>query len=408
MTEKATHIRLSDLRGFHRLASDATLGVTDLVEAMHAAIARPLGVSGGSPQGRTRGITGLAYRSVRGVTRLVGLGVEALLGLLPAPAGPTRSSPQREAVLAALNGVWGDHLAASANPLAIGMCLRANGAPLTIDRDALAGTAADPGRRLLVLVHGLCMNDLQWLRAGHDHGAALARDLGYTPIYAHYNSGRHVSTNGRELGDLLEKLVGAWPHPIERLAIVGHSMGGLVARSACHYAALAGHAWPARLDRLVFLGTPHFGAPLERAGALADFLLEISPYTAPFARLGKARSAGIRDLRHGYLLDEDWQRQPARSATALHSPVPLPAGVRCFAAAASRQAKPGPPAARVRGDGLVPVDSALGRHRDPSFALALPEAHRWVGYGMGHFDLLDRGEVYRQIAHWLADDPASG
>jgi pimeloyl-ACP methyl ester carboxylesterase len=201
------------------------------------------------------------------------------------------------------------------------------------------------------------MNDLQWRRQGHDHGEALARDLGYTPVYLHYNSGRHISTNGREFADLVEALLNGWPEPVETLVIIGHSMGGLVARSACDCAARAGHAWLLRLNALIFLGTPHHGAPLERAGAFVDFLLGISPYTAPFARLGKVRSAGIKDLRHAHLRDEDGcSRLPAR-----HASRPLPSdGVRCLAIAASKEWPLPPPDSR---DGLVPVSSALGRHR---------------------------------------------
>jgi len=117
----------------------------------------------------------------------------------------------------------------------------------------------------------------------------------------------------------MQMLLDAWPTPIERLAIVGHSMGGLVARSACHYATQAGHTLPGRLDDLVLLGTPHIGAPPERAGAWVDFLMEISPYSAPLARLGKVRSALIKDLRHGYVRDEDWQPHSSANARDLSS-----------------------------------------------------------------------------------------
>ncbi len=402
---KPAHIRLSDLRGFHRLANDATVGLADLVEAMHQTIARTPGIIGKSPKGRTNGITGLVYRSVRGVTRLVGVGVDGLLGLLAPLVAEKQSSQEREAILAALNGVLGDYLVASGNPLAITMCLRATGTSLKITRAALAAAFPDPGRKMLVLVHGLCMNDLQWLREGHDHGAALARDLGYTPVYLHYNTGRHISTNGREFGDLMEMLLREWPYPIDQVAIIGHSMGGLVAHSACHYAALGGHAWPKRLDHLVFLGTPHFGVPLARAGTWADFMVGISPYTAPFARLGKVRSAGINDLSHANLRDDDWQATPAASLRVARSPLPLPGGVRCYAVAASKQERPNSAGTKIRGDGLVPVNSALGRHRDAALNLALPETHRWVGYGTGHLDLLSRVEVYERIRRWLAVDP---
>jgi hypothetical protein len=261
---RTTHLHPADLRGFARLATQATAGLADLVEAMHHTIARPVGR--GQPPGRTRGITGLIYKSVRGVTRLVGGGMDVLLAQLkPTLAGRT-SSPQREAVLAALNGVLGDYLVASDNPLAIPMTLRRDGRPLVLETQALAAALPQGGGKLAVLAHGLCLNDRQWNRGGHDHGTVLARTLGYTPLYLNYHTGLHTSTNGRALAGLLEVLLEQWPHPVEDLVIVAHSMGGLVARSACHYGAAAGHAWPRRLSRLVFLGTPHHGAPLERGG----------------------------------------------------------------------------------------------------------------------------------------------
>jgi pimeloyl-ACP methyl ester carboxylesterase len=403
MMAKPVHVRLSDLRGFQRLANDATVGLTDLVEAMHLTVARTPGVLGKAPGGRTSGITGLVYQSVRGITRLVGVGVDGLLQLLSPLLAERPSSDERETVLAALNGVFGDYLVASGNPLAIAMQVRKSGMAVAITKAALAAAYPDPGRTIVVLLHGLCMNDLQWTRNGHDHGAALARDLGCTPVYLHYNSGRHISANGRELDSLLETLTREWPRPVERLVIIGHSMGGLVTRSACHAAARADHAWLKRLDHIVFLGTPHFGAPLERAGAWVDFLIGISPYTAPFARLGKVRSAGIKDLRHGNLRDEDWQENPAAAARATPASLPLPDGVRCYAIAATKSQPAKTSGARLRGDGLVPVSSALGQHRDTSRALAIPEAHRWVGHGMGHFDLLGHSDVYARLKGWLTE-----
>ncbi|MFO1325392.1 MAG: alpha/beta hydrolase [Burkholderiales bacterium] len=397
----STHVTLSDLRGFHRLTIDATLGLTDLVESMHHTILKVPGVLGKAPAGRPRGITGFVYRSVRGVTRIAGAGVDALLGVLTPLIAQRPSSQEREAVLAALNGVLGDYLAASANPLAIPMSLRVGGVPLAMTRAALAAAFPAAPRKVVVMVHGLCMNDGQWLRDGHDHGAALARDCGFAVVYLHYNSGLHISENARAFGELMEALVDAWPAPVERLAIVGHSMGGLIARSACHTSTLAGHAWPRRLDRLVFLGTPHQGAPLERAGAVADFLIGISPYTAPFARLGKLRSAGIKDLRYGNLLDEDWH-ESAHARSSRRS-LPLPRRTRCFAIAASRQKAPGASPSRVRGDGLVPVASALGRHRDPAHDLNLPDDRCHIAYGTGHFGLLSSAAVYARIRDWLWD-----
>jgi len=233
--------------------------------------------------------------------------------------------------------------------------------------------------------------------------AALARDLGYTPVYLHYNTGLHVSSNGRAFAGLIEVLLEQWPVAVKELVIIGHSMGGLVSRSACHYGALAGHDWPTRLRKLVFLGTPHHGAPLERGGHWVDVILGVSPYTAPFARLGKIRSAGVTDLRHGNLLDEDWEgRDRFAHAQDLRQPVPLPKRVQCYAIAATTGSRAGDLGDRVLGDGLVPVDSALGRHADPRRALEIPESRQWIGYGMNHLDLLSHPEVYAAMKRWLA------
>jgi pimeloyl-ACP methyl ester carboxylesterase len=318
--------------------------------------------------------------------------------------GHTDSPPRREALVAALNGVLGDHLAETGNPLAIPMHVREEGRPVALTPGGLAAVFPQRSAKIVLLVHGLCMNDLQWTRQEHDHGAALARHLGYTPVYLHYNTGRHVSTNGQALTEILEALVAAWPVPIEELAIVAHSMGGLVARSAHYYGTLAGHTWPRRLRKLVFLGTPHHGASLERAGHRLHRLFEKTSYTAPFSRLGRIRSAGITDLRHGNLLDEDWEgRDRFAHGEDCRRPIPLPEGMRCFTIAATKGRSAGDLRARLLGDGLVPLASALGRHEDPRFALTFPESHQEIAYGAGHFDLLGRPTVYERIHAWLAD-----
>jgi pimeloyl-ACP methyl ester carboxylesterase len=396
-------IRNFDLRGAARLVTDATAGLTDLVEAMHERIARLPGFPPPKIEGRTRGFTGLVYKTIRGVTRVVGGSIEALLGLLAPALDAADPTPEREAVIAALNGVLGDYLEATANPLATPMALRQDGRTLQVDAAALAISLPGVSRNVLVMIHGLCMNDLQWAREGHDHGASLGRDLGFTPVYLYYNSGLHVSINGHALAQQLERLIDQWPQPVERLVLVGHSMGGLLARSALHYGAQAGFRWPSRLSDIVFLGTPHHGAPMERAGNWVDIVLGATPYAKPFARLGKVRSAGITDLRHGNLLDEDWVGRDrfARGADRRQH-VPLPRDVRCYAVAASIGQQTGDLKDRLLGDGLVPLDSALGRHRDAARCLQFDADRQWIGYGLNHLGLLKHPEVYAQLLRWLA------
>lgn len=385
-------LHAADLRGLSRLSVDAVLGVVGLVEAMHHTILATPGPLGAAPAGRPGGITGLVYKALQGGTRGVGRGLDALLSAVPAHTGA--STPQREAWVSALNGVWGDHLEATGNPLAIAMSLRIAGQPWQ-------AALQRPTGKLLVLVHGLAMNDLQWQRAGHDHGQALAQDLGYAPLYLHYNSGRHVSQNGRDFSAQLGALVANWPVPVETLVIVAHSMGGLVTRSACQVGRDQG--WIKHLRSIVFLGTPHHGAPLERGGRLVDAVFGISPYAAPFARLSKARSAGITDLRFGNVQDADWQHRDRHAQKRDDRvPTPLPEGVQSFVVAATTAEQASGLHSRVVGDGLVPLASALGEHRNPALALHVPRSRRLVVTQANHWDLLSRADIANQLKRWLA------
>lgn len=369
VTARDSESRAIVARGAARLLFEAVEQATRIVEGMHATIAAVPAPLGGRPRERARGLSGLIYGSIRWVTGATGAAVDLPLGLL---GGPTQPQPHGGGLQSALNGVIGDHLHATENPLAIPMQFRAGGRALPLERGALADALPAVSGRLVVLAHGLCMSAGQWARNGHDHGAALARETGCTPVYLHYNSGRHVSENGRLLAALLEQLIASWPRPVEELSILGHSMGGLVARSAHHYAVADGLTWPRHLRRMVFLGTPHHGSPLERAGHRFQSAVQLSPYLASLARLGMLRSAGVTDLRHGNLVDEDWNGAD-RFAVAedRRRHLPLPADVDCYAVAGTLSDRFG-----NLGDGLVPVASALGEHDDPARALSFSESRR--------------------------------
>ncbi|HEY4179544.1 MAG TPA: alpha/beta fold hydrolase [Kofleriaceae bacterium] len=376
---------ISDAIGFGRLAVQGVRGLTDAVESMHSTIASFSPVVGAPRTSRTWGFTRLVYQAIRGVTSLVGGGVELAAALASVEDEPP-SSPRREVMLSVLNGVVGDHLVATNNPLAMPMRLHVN--PHT--------AIPDPTGRILLLVHGLCASHLHWTRNGRDHGALLAASNGFTPVYASYNSGRHISTNGRDLAAAIETLVADWPVPVEEVVLLGHSMGGLVARSACSVGAT--HAWRTKLSHLICIGSPHHGAPLERAGNFAQTLLSISPYAAPIARLGNLRSAGVTDLRFGNVRDEDWNDVDAHHRHDPRAQLALP-DVRCYAIAATFGTVVGDAVDRLRGDGLVPVASALGQHEDPAFRLGFHATH--VVTKTGHLDLLDSLAVHEQLARWL-------
>ncbi len=394
------------VRGIGSLVFDAIEQTSHIVEGMHATITAVPMPFGERPEAKARGISGFVYGCVRLVNEAVRAGFD-FATFSAGAAEPSLATPEWDAFRSAVNGVLGDHLARTGNPLAIPMSVRRDGRPLSLDRPRLADALPGASGKVLVLAHGLCMSDRQWLRRRHDHGAALARDLGYTPVYLHYNSGKHVSENGRELAGLLETLVECWPVPVSEVTILAHSMGGLVARSACSYAAPASR-WRAALKTIVFLGTPHHGAPLERGGNWLQTLVGRSPYTAPLARLGMLRSAGITDLRFGNLRDEDWNgcdRFEPRPDLRYHSP--LPSGVACYAAAATLSKRAGGGDEALFGDGLVTVASALGRHPRAERTIDFADSRRWVGYGMNHWDLLDRAEVYAKLVEWLNERRSS-
>jgi pimeloyl-ACP methyl ester carboxylesterase len=431
------------LHGSAHLVFDATDAVTHIVEGMYRNIAATSWPLGTAPEGPAPGIAGLVHHSIRkvnGATR--GVADWVLRRASPGLDRAWPPGPHREAVIAALNGVCGDHLARSGNPLAIPMRLRVLLPPsarvLTTANQkhhkqteamarrtpfanlfevekrpveiypqptALTEQGFTPRRRLLILVHGLSMNDREWTANQHNHAEALARQNDYTPVYVLYNSGRHVSTNGRELCEQLTGLLATWPVPVDSITFIGFSMGGLVSRSAMHIAAQEGHAWLDRVDNSVYIGTPHHGAVLERGGFWLQKSLTYSPYTAPLSALGRIRSAGITDLRHGNVQDQDWEHHDEHeNHTDMRQPTPLLPGIKHYAIAATLSKQPGQRIGRLMGDGLVHPSSATGRHQKPEFDLAFPAGHTRILHGLGHLAMLHDLRVMNQLTLWLSHE----
>jgi pimeloyl-ACP methyl ester carboxylesterase len=388
-----------DLRAIGRLLTGAVTGVTDLVEEVHHTIGGGPAILGRPFAMPVRLFTAPVYASIRAVTGVVGITVDTALAGLDPLLGESRPGPARAALLAALNGVFGDELAAAGSPLAVAMHLQHAGA--RVDLAALSN--ARP--KVMVLVHGSSMHPGQWSKAGVDGFARLGEELGYTVLHLAYNSGLHVSANGRAFAELLEEVASCWPVSLEEIVLIGHSMGGLVSRSACRAAEEIGAHWRTKLRKMIFLGTPHHGAPLERGGSLVELLLSISPYSAPFAKLGRIRSAGVTDLRHGTVLDDD-RRGRDRFAFGgdRRTPCPLPRDVACFAVAGTTAAAG---ARSLPGDGLVPLASALGRHARPEHDLSFPSADRFVAHATGHIELLHAPAVHAAVRGFLARPPVA-
>ncbi|AKT43083.1 lipase family alpha/beta hydrolase [Chondromyces crocatus] len=306
-------------------------------------------------------------------------------------------------LLGVLNGVVGDHLARTGNGLAIPMQIIRGGSPLPLELLQLEAIVPAPTSRVVVLVHGLTDTEACWdMPGGESYGSFLARDLGYTPFTLRYNTGRHISENGEALDSLLEQLVAAYPAPLDELTLLGHSMGGLVLRSATHAASVRGGSrWLPLARRAIYLGSPHLGAPLERAGnALAWALRKVpDPVSVLLGDLVNLRSSGVKDLRYGYLRQEDWEgADPDALLTNGRHPVPLLPHMRHHLVAGTLSDDP-----RMQllfGDALVPVPSATGRARTADRCQPLPQEHVRVMPGMGHLRLTRDLEVYAQIRAW--------
>lgn len=389
------HFHISDLHGIARLAVHATVNMTDIVEAVHHNI---------SQASKALGVTGFVYDSIRGVATIVRKGLDFSLKPFAKSLSLDEASKERNAVISAMNGVIGDHLATDGNSLAISMSFRYQGKTLELNRPAISKIFPEKSTKLVILVHGLCMGDLQWnWKDGHDHGDYLAKETGFTQLYLRYNSGLHISSNGRAMSAIMEDLLENWPYPLDEMVFVCHSMGGLVTRSAFYYAQKDSFKWPKRASKIIFLGTPHHGAPMERAGNRLENFISSIPFAGDLARLGRLRSAGITDLRFGNITDEDLVDDRFSPNSDKRKIVPLPQHVKCYTIAASTEPKSSKTILDIAGDGLVPVTSALGWHKSEERRLTFPKDRQVILYETGHLDLLAYPKVAKQLEDWIKE-----
>jgi pimeloyl-ACP methyl ester carboxylesterase len=310
---------------------------------------------------------------------------------------PLASRPVGSLVLGALNGVYGNHLVDRGNELALGMEIHRPGAEI----------ATDATPRIVVFVHGLCETEAAWWLAPRatpapdrrSYGERLQHELGFTPAYLRYNTGLRVSANGRELARLLEELVDGWPVTVDELVLVGHSMGGLVARSACHYGEKDGHRWTEAVRHVFCLGTPHLGADLEKGANALAWALGRLPETRGLAAILNARSVGIKDLRYGSCVEEDWcDCEPDEFLRDRCQEVPfLPDANYYFIGAALN---PGP-LGTVLGDLLVRMPSASGRGNGKGRRIPFEIDNGHELPGLNHFHLLNHPAVYAQLQAWI-------
>ena len=305
--------------------------------------------------------------------------------------------------IAILHGLIGDDMERTARVLAYPMSIRVDGRPVPPQYRALAAAFPDAGAHLVVFLHGLVETESAWRLGGRPtYGERLDSEADTTSIFLRYNTGRRIAANGADLSNLLEQIITAWPVRVHRITLVGHSMGGLVSRSAAHQAAESGRRWVDLLTDVFTLGTPHLGAPLAHGVHVAVAALAMTPETRPFAHLLARRSAGIRDLIHGAITDEDGHACYSDSFdVGAAMDISVPEGVRHHHASAVITGNPRNPVGIFVGDGLVRTDSAGGRNKLRNIGLRADDG--LAINGAHHFTLLNDERVYGWMRKILVD-----
>jgi pimeloyl-ACP methyl ester carboxylesterase len=397
----------AEIRAVSRLGGHAFAGLVSRIEQVHQAIGgrafAPMGPAGVPGRLLHDSIARGVYVAVRAAGPAAGVIAGEVMSLSGAGGQARGRKPAASLVLAALNAVAGDQLGPDLAPLAIRMAVRADGCDLDLTAHEVAHAFPHATRTIAVFVHGLAETEDSWHRRASQsqpYGPRLEAEFGYTPVYVRYNTGLHVSENGHDLAGLLESLLAVWPGQVDEILLVGHSMGGLVIRSACHYGRQACAAWVERVRHVFYLGSPHTGAPLARAAGYAGWALAKVAETRPFAAL-VAGSSSIRDLRHGYVLDEDWAGCDQNCCQRdHHCGTPLLAGADHCVISATITADPDHPFGTVVGDLLVQPASAQGR-RGARQHIPFPAGlGRGLG-GMHHFDLLNHPGVWAAMRSQL-------
>ena len=412
-------MRPDEVTDVSRLARAGLRGGTARIHELHQGIAdrafRAVGPAGRPVQVVHDAISGLSYGSVRVA---LGLGARVVGGVAAQRANGRDLDTARagRVAQAILNGAHGDLVAREAPALAPAMSVRVSGRAVPPVTSALQPAFPDATGRLAVFLHGLTETEDSWGYGAERHhgdatvtyGSQLQRDLGLTPVYLRYNTGLHISENGRSLDALLAALVDAWPVAVQDVVLIGHSMGGLVARSALHHAGsgtTGARGWTHLVRDTVTLGSPHLGAPLERGVHRLTAQLTRLPETRPLARLLTLRSVGIKDLRRGTLVEADWTGRDLDALTpGEHTHVPLHDGARHFVVLATLSRNPAGRLADLLGDLLVTPRSATGDTGDDE-RLAFPPDHVHRIGGLHHFDLLDHPLIYARIRDWLVERP---
>src|SRR3954451_1653689 len=404
-------MRKSEIHSLSKIAAGSLAQPGATAREVHMAVAgrvfKMLGPLGAPAQIVHDGVSTASYRAVSAALRApVRAGGRAISERARPGSTALADSTPGGLALGALNGIAGDRLARDHPDLALGLTVRRRGQEVGLEPDALGDAYPDATPRIAVFIHGLCGTEGTW-RLGSGganpsptYGARLRDELGITPVYVRYNTGLRVSENGRELAAALERLAADWPVDVAEISLIGHSMGGLVARSACHYGEQADHDWTERLRHVFCLGTPHLGAPLERAANIAGWALGRLPESRPFGDLFfNRRSVGIKDMRFGNCVEEDWcDCDPDEFLRDRCQEVPFLPNASYYFVGATLSRKPDG-LGRWFGDLLVQYPSASGNGPRRRIPFEVENGHH-VG-GLDHMRLLNHPDVYAQIRKWI-------
>jgi triacylglycerol esterase/lipase EstA (alpha/beta hydrolase family) len=378
------------IAGTHRAIADRAFGAT--------------GAAGSPARALHDGISAAVYAGLRGGAELAGRGASLAVTRVRSGAPPPSASARGALITGAVTGLIGDVLEQEGSPLAQPISVRVRGRRVEPAAGSLASAFPAASPRLVVFLHGLMETEFAWdmgsRETGGSYGDRLIEEIGCSALTVRYNSGRHISENGRSLAELLEEVTAHWPVEVTDIALVGHSMGGLVARGACYQAAVDGFGWVDCVRQVVSLGTPHFGAPLAQAVHLAAAALHALPESRAAGGFLRRRSAGIRDLRSGSLVDEDWSGHDPdalRARACRELPLLEDATHHFVSATVTRDARH--PVGRLVGDWLVLEPSACGRGR--SRRLAFRAEHGLHVGGVHHLALLNHPDVYERLRDWL-------
>lgn len=363
-----------------------------IARRVHGAVRLGTGPAGRPAEVLHRNIAGAVYGALGLGLRTASRGLDAAAAT--GRGAPLEAHPAGRFLNAAVNGLIGEELSRERPALAIEMSVRRDGSDVVLTPDGVAAAFPEPGGRLVVWLHGLCEHEGHWERDPYQRGRTYADDLaaeGWTSVHVRANTGLGVRPNGVALAAVLQRLVDAWPVPVEQIALVGHSMGGLIARTALAVRATSQVGsgvgsvttdWSQLVSDVVTLGTPHLGAPLARGADLGVRVLRRLPESTAFGTVIDRRSIGIRDLQLG-----------------VADAPPDDVRVRYRLVSASLSASPRHPVARVLGDLLVTPDSANARGRDG--AELFPDAERLHVGRVDHFGLLNHPQVAAALCTWL-------